>query len=241
MEFESWVDVPSLSGDADILMWNMFEVKKSHKGLGVFATTDINAGWMLPYGGVELDKEKFNLILSEKTEMVSYVANGQTNEIGETISWLDANPMKYPSEAPKFAWIGSLINEPAHNEIVNCKLFWIPSSDDFEMPHYPFILRDPHSIVCVQVVKPLKSGEELLLDYGVDDEVRNSLGYELYGRTTCAKSYTFAVESWTKNAEATNKKRKANKQKKAVMMANMNERKKIRIDAAYGLLRMKFT
>ena len=162
-----------------------------------------------------LKKKSINeLILSEKTEMVSYVANGQTNEIGETISWLDANPMKYPSEAPKFAWIGSLINEPSHNEIVNCKLFWIPSSDDFEMPHYPFILRDPHSIVCVQVVKPLKSGEELLLDYGVDDEVRNSLGYELYGRTTCAKSYTFAVESWTKNAEATNKKRKANKQKK---------------------------
>ena len=139
----------------------------------------LDAGWMLPYGGVELDEEKVNLMSTEKSEMLSYIADGQTNESGEIISWLDANPMNYPSEAPKMVWIGSLVNEPSHNETTNRKLFWIPSSDDFEMPHYPLILRDPHCIVCVQIVRGPKAGEELLLNYGVDDETRKSLGYEL--------------------------------------------------------------
>jgi hypothetical protein len=171
----------------------------------------------------------------------TYVADGRTNETGEIISWLDANPTNSPSQAPKCAWIGSLVNEPSHNETINCKLFWIPSSDDFEMPHYPLILRDPHCIVCVQIVRGLKAGEELLLNYGVEDEMRSSLGYELYGRRSCEKGYVLALERWTQNAGVTNKKRKANKQKKASMIANMNERKKLRIDAAYGLLGMKFT
>ena len=196
---------------------------------------------MLPYGGVELDEENFKLMSTEHSVMLSYVADGRTNETGEIISWLDANPTNYPSQAPKCAWIGSLVNEPSQNETINGKLFWIPSSDDFEMPHYPLILRDPHCIVCVQIVRGLKAGEELLLNSGIDDEMRNSLGYELYGRRSCEKGYVFALERWTQNAGATNKKRKAKKQKKASMIANMNERKKLRIDAAYGLLKMKFT
>jgi hypothetical protein len=244
MEFESWVATPSLSGDEGSVsyIWNSFQVKKTPKGLGVFATVDMEAGWMLPYGGVELDEEKFKLLATEQSVMLSYVANGQTNESGEIISWLDANPMNYPSKAPKYAWIGSFVNEPSHNETINCILFWIPSSEDFEMPHYPLILRDPHCIVCVQIVKGLKAGEELLLNYGVDDEMRNSLGYQLYGKISCEKKgFAFALEKWTQNAGATNKKRKANKEKKASMIANMNEKKKLRIDAAYGLLRLKMT
>jgi len=52
MEFElrarvGAVDVPSLSGDAGIYMWNMFEVEKLHKGLEFLQQAmDINAGWM---------------------------------------------------------------------------------------------------------------------------------------------------------------------------------------------------
>ena len=43
MEFESWVALPLLSGDEGNLcyIWNSFEVKKTHKGLGVFATVDM--------------------------------------------------------------------------------------------------------------------------------------------------------------------------------------------------------
>ena len=111
--------------------------EENTKGLGVFATVDMEAGWILPYGGVELDEEKFKLLSTEQSVMLSYVANGQTNESGEIILWLNANPMNYPSKAPRCAWIGSFVNEPSHNETINCKLFWIPSSEDFEMPHYP--------------------------------------------------------------------------------------------------------
>jgi hypothetical protein len=172
-------------------------------------------------------REKTKKNKTERQSKLNKLRTQVLNESGEIISWLDANPMNYPSKAPKCAWIGSFVNEPSHNETINCKLFWIPSSEDFEMPHYPLILRDPHCIVCVQIVKGLKAGEELLLNYGVDDEMRNSLGYQLYGKISCEKKgYAFALERWTQNAGATNKKRKANKEKKASMIANMNERKK---------------
>ena len=82
MEFESWVAVPLLSGYEGNFSysWNLFEVKETQKGLGVFARMDMDAGWMLPYGGVELDEEML--------EMLSCIADGQTNESGADRSGL---------------------------------------------------------------------------------------------------------------------------------------------------------
>jgi hypothetical protein len=69
----------------------------------------------------------------------------------------------YPKHTPKYAWLGSLINEPNREsgEKVNCRI--VEYDWSIPIPEYPHINMD--TIVLVELISPVRKGEELLLDY----------------------------------------------------------------------------
>lgn len=240
MDEERWIAAPMTKrrGNSEAYCWEGLTIRTTEKGLGIFATLNHEPGLMLPYGGVELTKNNYLKILKENPQRISYTATGRFSKHREILSWLDAHKDNYPSDIPKHAWIGSIVNEPSKGEEVNCQLFLQPRSAVLaaEMPHYPQVLRYPAAVVVVQTITFIKAGEELLANYGVDDSHRQLCGYELYGtKQTICKDYSRAYAQWRRNGKhmvATREINKANqKEKKRLCGLNMNETKRKKREA----------
>lgn len=109
---------------------------------------------------------------------LSYIVQGTT-------TWLDAHPANYPKQAPKNSCIGSLVNEPSRDEVVNSCLHLQPKSTATnDMPKYPFVNKYPYDVVAVQTLTTIKAGDELLIDYRIDDQHRQARGHTVFGSAT---------------------------------------------------------
>ena len=134
---QRWINVPPIvvKDGIKIYMWEGFDIRSTAKGNGVFSTMNHSPGLMLPYGGNEISLETCNKLLMEQPERISYVSIGKTNKQNNPVTFVDAHPTLYPKRSPKYAWIGSMLNEPSYGEKINCQLYFNCHVDD--MPNYP--------------------------------------------------------------------------------------------------------
>ena len=74
-----------------------------------------------PYGGINLNNDDHNKLLAyalEEKKLLQYVIQGHDgveDNIGNPL-WIDANPRYYNKNAPLYAWLGSIVNEPEEGE-----------------------------------------------------------------------------------------------------------------------------
>lgn len=95
-------------------VYNKLEIKQSGiKGLGVFAKTDLDMDFMIPFGGLEIDST--NLRYLQRKNKLNYCA-----QVGNLL--IDAHPTKYPKNKPRNGWVGSMVNEPSKGEFANSRL-----------------------------------------------------------------------------------------------------------------------
>ena len=152
---------------------------------------------------------------------LSYMVNGRFDRSKRLKSWLDAHPDIYPRNQPKYGWIGSMVNEPSQEEIVNCRLYLQPRLKDNDMPSYPIVKKYPAAVVVIQIMRHVMVGEELLVDYGWSHADRESRGYQIYGRKCCSDSFA----AWADNGKHTQQKLKINKTKRKDIMATLREKR----------------
>ena len=88
---------------------------------------------------------------------------------------MDAHPRFFSSEMPQFSWLGSIINMPSDGEVANCILRRLNAKDKYIplMPEYQHVLRS--HVVLIEVIRDLEDGEEFLIKYGWDEEIRAKL------------------------------------------------------------------
>ena len=88
--------------------------------------------------------------------------------------YVDAAPNLYPRTAPKYAWIGSMVNAANSPEGINCRLTmcqdWSLSPKGYPYPHS----RNQHFVETTRVVNP---GEELLTTYGLGTRIELADGF----------------------------------------------------------------
>ena len=74
-----------------------------------------------PYGGINLNNDDHNKLSAyalEEKKLLQYVIQGHDgveDNIGNPL-WIDANPRHYNKNAPLYAWLGSIVNEPEEGE-----------------------------------------------------------------------------------------------------------------------------
>ena len=92
MENERWKSLPSIlhRKNERLFCWEGFQIKSSHKGLRVFATTEHSPGLMLPYGGIESFVSKFGELMNRDQICSSYMVNGRFDRSKILGKWLDA-------------------------------------------------------------------------------------------------------------------------------------------------------
>ena len=143
-------------------------VQTENRGLGVFAKKDIPKLTYIPFGGEKQNRRQHtNKIKScGKRGMADYLLelSGKTDD--DSCVAYDAHPSLYEKicrgegeKAPKYAWIGSLINHPNFGETPNCELRYEPTA---RTDYYPN--NSSQAFMCTTV--DVKKGEELLSMYG---------------------------------------------------------------------------
>lgn len=176
MSFEDLPTIDYVDGVA-YYIWKRFEVRiHPNKGWAVFAKEDIlSYDATMPYGGEEIFEDVFvaMMLRDPKEKAFEYVVAGHD---GENQSWLDANPTLYPQDKPRHAWIGSIVNEPGPGEEVNAELFTWSTWSGIKIPKYPLItINRRTAFVVIEIIKDVKAGEEIMVNYRLDDGVREEL------------------------------------------------------------------
>ena len=165
--------------------WANVQIKEdNHKSFGLYASTSIKHGLMLPYGGIVIDKALSDNILSHSRRLK---ADGTCNtnadyliEAGETNQMhINGHPNEYKKlypQCPNHAWIGTYCNEPSKHERANCELVFLPADTDAaSIPDYPYI--DKQHLIWLHVAFDLDKGEELLVKYGWSEKRYKSMNY----------------------------------------------------------------
>ena len=143
---------------------------------------------------------------------MAYIAVAGFNREGIANKWLDAHPSKYPVNMPKYAWIGSFINNPSKGETANAKLVLLSNTTD--VPNYKHILKTP--CVAVVIIKPIKKGQEILYNYGwTDDDMR----------ALFIRNYDISRSHWRVNAKKSSNKRNSNRSFKTKTMYKLRKTK----------------
>lgn len=155
--------------------WNEVEVKVSSKksrGSGLFAKRDLKVNTLIPYGGELIhDISK----LTKKIKTSSYLVSCG---VGCTGPWRDGNP-NLIADFPSNSWVGIYVNEPDYrktNEKHNADLFTWNESKVEEVPDYPHT--NPINAVFIRIMKPIKAGEEIFVQYYWSAAQQRRRGYK---------------------------------------------------------------
>jgi hypothetical protein len=148
-----------------------------NKGLGIRVTQNLSPGFMIPFGGhFRNDKTCIENALknSGKNNHTRYLVESLFDKDGKAVAWLDAHERLYNIGVPKnkYAWIGSLVNEPGMGEKCNSELVWIRGS---RRPKYPHMCNNMN--VFLKVIMTIQCGEEILVDYRYSKTSYKKLGY----------------------------------------------------------------
>ena len=100
---ERWLPRPQLEiiDGLKSYRWKDLEVKVNYKGRSIYATKDISKVLKMPYGGVDLDLEKYSMLLGQDDcSRMSYIciANADRNDV--PFQWLDAHHSLQPKNMP---------------------------------------------------------------------------------------------------------------------------------------------
>ena len=155
---DSWIQLPirvTRSGTYEY-NWVDFEIKFNTKGLA-------KAGKLLPYGGKYTTSAELAILMLKNKERITYIVATNDPHI-----FYDAHPSIYPNSAPKYGWLGSMVNQPTItlNECANCELIMISKQHQLESPKYPYI-KSPME-VALEITQDLNPGVELLTNYNWD-------------------------------------------------------------------------
>ena len=162
---DSWIQLPirvTRSGTYEY-NWVDFEIKFNTKGLAIYTTTYVKAGKLLPYGGKYITSAELAILMQQNKERITYIVATNDPHI-----FYDAHPSNYPNSAPKYGWLGSMVNQPTItlNECANCELIMISKQHQLEIPKYPYI-KNPME-VALEITQDLNPGVELLTNYNWD-------------------------------------------------------------------------
>ena len=153
-----WLPPPVLNAAAGAYEWLGLELKPSTGGgLGVFATRNLPAGLLLPYGGREVSPARLRWLA--KRDKDRFVARA-----GPAAGGVDAEPAHLPA-GHAFAWPGSRLNEPSPGELHNCRfVWWDRLKDTQDQPAYPHAA-PPAFQFYMELMVPVAAGAELLVSY----------------------------------------------------------------------------
>lgn len=148
-----------------------------NKGLGLRATQNLSPGCLIPFGGLFRRDEtciENAFKNSGKNDYTRYLIVSQFNKDGKAVAWLDAHDRLYNMgvKKAKFAWIGSLVNEPGMGEFCNSELVWI---EGLKRPKYPYMCKNMN--VFLQVLTTVRVGDEILVDYQYSKTSYKKLNY----------------------------------------------------------------
>lgn len=177
-----YVKLPDLDKISNSYTWDGIKVDYvPNKNKGVLATLDLNPGFLFPYGGLCITDKK--TIISrlkhsgrQTNDYSAYFVDSKYDKNNNCIAWLDGHDRLYTAsgnDRPKYAWIGSFVNEPSYNETLNAKLVCIPSTK--KVPKYPHM--DEQMTVFVEVIAPIVKGQEILVDYGWSKTIYKKFNY----------------------------------------------------------------
>ena len=96
---ERWLPRPQLEiiDGLKSYRWEDLEVKVNYKGRSIYATKDISKGLKMPYGGVDLDLEKYSMLLGQDDcSRMSYICIATADRNDVPFQWLDAHPSLQP-------------------------------------------------------------------------------------------------------------------------------------------------
>ena len=154
------------------------------KGLKIKTTKRLHSGLLLPFGGIVINSVRARNLCKNSTRVRK--STGKRNTYGDYLaevdhdvngiptSFLDGHSRHYPQDAPKYAWIGSLVCEPSIGERANAELVLMPKSDA-NLPEYPLINRE--YIVCVELKEDVPKGTEITAAYNLSRRCYKARGY----------------------------------------------------------------
>ena len=128
--------------------------------MGVFATSCLPAGLLIPYGGAEASAERLRwLAKRDRDRFVACVGSGRAGTLG-----LNADTALLPA-GHEFAWPGCRLNEASPGELYNCRfVWWDRAKDTADQPCYP--IAAPSRLRCyMEVMSPVPVDGELLVSY----------------------------------------------------------------------------
>lgn len=129
-------------------------------GAGVFATRDVQAGELVPYGGVVIQQDEFCKRLSHKRAGTHWVVPLDDGALA------DGNPAREPPDA-KGAWLGARANEAAPGEKNNAMLHCVRVADLPEIAGlYPGLDLSSGSVLVLETMGFIGMDKELLWYYG---------------------------------------------------------------------------
>ena len=73
--------------------WEDLEIKVNYKGRSIYVTKDISKGLNMPYGGMDLDLEKYSMLLDQDDcSRMSCICIANAERYDVPFQWLDAHP-----------------------------------------------------------------------------------------------------------------------------------------------------
>ena len=141
---DEWISIPDLiaidDDDEPYYNWKEAQIKLTSKGYSVFSDELLSSGFRIPYGGILISRQQYEILCQTKNhDRLSYITG--TNDPNY---FIDAHPTMYPKNIPKNAWIGSFVNAPNYSkgEKPNARLYVLPKNQIHNVPAYRHILRN---------------------------------------------------------------------------------------------------
>lgn len=163
--------------------WNGIKVVEDNcKGFKLFSTKFLQAGLLIPYGGVEISEKRAKRLESnaarcnrdgKRNNYADYIVVSRYGEENKPTIYLDGHQRNYPTNAPKNAWIGTFVCEPSSEDRANAELVYI---SDSAVPNYP--LFDTRFPVFIELKCDINRGEEMLVIYHWSSRCYKRRGYQ---------------------------------------------------------------
>jgi len=171
------------------VIWSEIELRANSpaKGVGLIAKVDLPKDLCIPYGGIYLNPQEMETLVRHCNDGTRYhrISHGASvacrGPRGET-EWgmMDAHPqLMQERKIPLGAWPGGYCNQADRKGDLNADL--LQHDGKCEVPSYSWMDERCRNLF-VKLRRPVRAGEEILVDYGYSSARQTRWGFGLLAK-----------------------------------------------------------